>query len=260
MNQSKTLIPDLPRAVWGRVVRRTGLVTFLTVIVSLVGVWLPRELLEGRSPTEIEVFLALVLPVVMAVPIIGSFIAKLEELHLAYAELDRFAKRDALTGLLNRGAMVSGAEDAFARAARFGLEPSGCLLVIDVDLFKTVNDNYGHDAGDDALRLIAGAISRNARETDLVGRMGGEEFAVFLAGASLKTACGLAERIRRDVEQIVFAPEGEAHPLSISIGLSSWSADMQFRDVYRDTDVLLYQAKKDGRNRVVERTQLAATG
>jgi diguanylate cyclase (GGDEF)-like protein len=126
----------------------------------------------------------------------------------------------------------------------------GALLVIDADDFKSVNDRFGHDRGDEALVTIAGAIKSMLRGADLVGRLGGEEFGVFLPGATHDQAETVAERIRRSVNDAPFEPEGARHPLSVSVGGAVFEHTLPFADLFRQADRQLYAAKQRGRNRV----------
>jgi diguanylate cyclase (GGDEF)-like protein len=136
------------------------------------------------------------------------------------------------------------------RSGNAAFPPRGALLVIDADDFKQVNDRFGHDLGDHALRQIAAAILATVRRQDLVGRIGGEEFAVLLSGADYAIAARVAERIRRAVNAIVFAPGGTPCPLSVSIGGALFEAPAPFMALYRQADQRLYEAKHLGRDRV----------
>jgi len=143
--------------------------------------------------------------------------------------------------------MVEGYLD---RVTREQAKAEGALLVIDVDHFKNVNDSYGHDTGDEALRLIAATIRNSVRDVDIVGRLGGEEFGVFLPGLSRDLTAGIAERIRLAIHETAFAPEGKPHRLSVSIGGVTLLQEASFTDLYRIADQHLYAAKNDGRDRV----------
>jgi diguanylate cyclase len=124
----------------------------------------------------------------------------------------------------------------------------GALLVIDADHFKMVNDYFGHDCGDEALQLMARTIKASVRDGDLVGRIGGEEFGVFLKEASLDNATMTAERIRRSVATASFTPDGTDHQLSVSIGGAHFDSRISFTDLFRIADQRLYEAKQSGRN------------
>ena len=134
--------------------------------------------------------------------------------------------------------------------------PEGAFLVIDADHFKHINDQHGHDMGDEALQKIANQIKANVRESDIVGRIGGEEFGVLLVGASFKTAELVAERVRRAISVIDFQPHGVEHKLSISVGGAAFGGPVPFADLYRVADQRLYDAKQAGRNCVAFATVL----
>ncbi len=112
---------------------------------------------------------------------------------------------------------------------------------MDVDHFKNVNDNFGHDAGDEALKLIARST---LREVDLVGRMGGEEFSVFLPGIASDRAVVVAERIREAVKAAEFCFEGVSCDLSISIGGATFVQRTSFSELYKLADKQLYDANE----------------
>lgn len=168
------------------------------------------------------------------------------ELAQAYARLSEKARRDDMTGLLNRESFFAALEAMRRRT------DAGTLLIIDADHFKSINDTWGHQQGDAALLLICGAIRAGVRDADLVGRIGGEEFAVFLSGAGEEEAVVIAERIRAGVEQLRFCPgEEKSLPLSVSIGAARLGSHRTWTEMMREADRSLYEAKRRGRNRVV---------
>jgi diguanylate cyclase (GGDEF)-like protein len=134
------------------------------------------------------------------------------------------------------------------------------MLIIDADRFKYINDTHGHAQGDVALSMIAEAIRGGVRGGDIVGRIGGEEFAAFLAGASCEEALIVAERVRLGVEGLRFSPgDGKFLPLSVSIGAARLRPHLSWSQTMREADRRLYEAKARGRNRVVfERAEQAA--
>ena len=156
------------------------------------------------------------------------------------------ATTDALTGLTNRGHFMSQME------TRLRSPNPGYLFYVDIDRFKTINDNYGHQTGDEAITLIAKTIAQSFRPSDLIGRIGGEEFAVLCDCTSERDAHFLSERLRRNVESLRFVPRGgKTHPLSISVGVSRCLPSQSISDIFGEADSALYQAKDSGRNRVV---------
>jgi len=164
----------------------------------------------------------------------------------AHARLSEKARHDDMTGLLNRESFFASLKSMRRRT------DSGALLIIDADHFKHVNDTHGHQQGDAALLLITDAIRGALREQDLVGRIGGEEFAAFLSGTDEEEAMLIAERVRLAVEAIRFFPgEGKFLPLSVSIGAARLRPHVSWSEMMREADRRLYEAKRRGRNRVV---------
>jgi diguanylate cyclase (GGDEF)-like protein len=157
------------------------------------------------------------------------------------------ASRDDLTGLLNRKAFLDLAAGQLAdRAITRG---SGTLILADLDHFKSVNDTYGHAAGDLALKAFADACTATVRSTDLVGRYGGEEFVLFLPGTSAERAEMIAEEISR---RLAAAPSVDGMEMpTVSYGISTYDAGTRYvEDVIAAADGALYTAKSLGRNRV----------
>jgi len=187
-------------------------------------------------------------PIGLAVPILYILLSKLRELAIAHELLRRHAATDSLTDLLNRGAFTREVEEALAdaRFAENGMR--GSLLVVDADNFKAINDTFGHEQGDAALRLIARSIRSVLRSADLVGRIGGEEFAVYLPGTSQLIAEAVAERLRQAVCGVAFAPEGKPHRLTVSVGGAVYDRYLPFAELFRLADQQLYAAKQGGRN------------
>lgn len=163
-------------------------------------------------------------------------------------ELERLSYEDALTGLKNRRYFEELLRHEVASARRSELPLS--LLIIDIDFFKRFNDDFGHPAGDAALRAVADVLKSEVRDSDVVCRLGGEEFAVLMPGAASHPALDRAELLRRGVSDLQAGPDGpELQGLTISVGVASWP------DTTRDIDQLflvadqaLYQAKQNGRN------------
>ena len=122
--------------------------------------------------------------------------------------------------------------------------------MFDLDRFKSINDRFGHAVGDSVLLETAKACQAGLRQTDLVGRLGGEEFGVYLTGADLDTTDQVAERIRLAISRLQFSPAGLLHPLSVSIGGATFALRADFNDLYRLADQRLYEAKHAGRDRV----------
>ena len=155
------------------------------------------------------------------------------------------ASTDSLTAVLNRGAFTMLVEAYLNDARTQARDTQGALLIIDADHFKTINDTYGHDRGDEALKIIAGAIQGVLRGADIVGRIGGEEFGVFLPGATPRVTETVAERIRTSVNVAEFMPVGSKPvELSVSVGGATFAQRVGFTDLFRVADERLYDAKR----------------
>jgi diguanylate cyclase (GGDEF)-like protein len=159
----------------------------------------------------------------------------------------REANTDALTGIANRRAFDHELGRCFANWRRFG--DTFCLLLLDIDRFKQLNDKYGHPAGDAVLQSIARAINRSVREVDLGARWGGEEFAVLLPKTCVDEAYVVAERIRATVEEARVVCGGAAVSATVSIGVGMALAGDEPATLVQRTDEALYNSKKRGRNR-----------
>lgn len=167
----------------------------------------------------------------------------------SYSELERVATYDELTGILNRRAFVLRARPLMLASAKEGVPFS--FLLLDVDHFKQVNDTFGHDTGDKVLKDFALKIGAQLRAGDLFGRFGGEEFAVMLHRADERSSDDIAERLRSAVQGAMIDNRQLDYSVSIGVFTVSPSERMPFGSLYKLTDKALYQAKQQGRNRVV---------
>jgi diguanylate cyclase (GGDEF)-like protein len=165
------------------------------------------------------------------------------------ARLEEMATTDGLTGLLNKRALIEAAIDKLRSAGRFKKPLS--VLVCDIDHFKNVNDTHGHDFGDIVIRGFGDVLKRTKRDTDVVGRFGGEEFVVVCEQTDSEGAALLAERIRSELEAEAFhAPNGGVH-VTCSVGVATFpGAGADWEALFKATDEALYASKRTGRNRV----------
>ena len=161
-------------------------------------------------------------------------------------QAERNAHTDALTGLGNRHWMRTMFEREVTRTQHS--KKSLCLMMIDVDHFKTFNDRYGHIAGDRVLAAVADALREFLRPTDLVARFGGDEFAVLLPELKVNQARQTAERVRQQVAAL--SPPSLSTAVTVSIGIAMRSGDDDVATLVQRADAAMYQAKQGGRNRV----------
>ncbi|WP_053078590.1 sensor domain-containing diguanylate cyclase [Methylobacterium tarhaniae] len=220
----------------------------------------PLHLTVALSTREIEVEwrqkAQVIVAVVLALCVVAVGLAllvrwELRRRNAAEAELAQLSRTDALTGLPNRRAFEEAFGRAFAEASRRGGPVT--LLAVDADHFKRYNDRYGHAVGDRVLQGLARALSDAARRpSDLVARVGGEEFAILLPGADAEGAAHVAERVHEAVAGLVVETEGESvGRITVSIGLALGLPRQSgtLADLFGLADAALYEAKATGRNR-----------
>jgi diguanylate cyclase (GGDEF)-like protein len=181
----------------------------------------------------------------------AGYISRLRlRLRQSLAQIEALATRDGLTGLWNRRHIDLQLESEIKRAERSG-SPL-CVAMVDVDHFKAINDRFGHPAGDEVLKLMAGCMAGAVRSGDQVGRFGGEEFLLVLPGTSMAQAQALAERLRTRLEALDTHEMLHAAgvTLSASFGLAAWRGGESASELVRRADQAMYRAKAGGRNRV----------
>jgi two-component system, cell cycle response regulator len=181
-----------------------------------------------------------------------------EQLLASQRLLREQATRDSLTGLWNRAMILETLERELARSRRDD-QPVAAIMA-DIDHFKQINDTYGHLVGDGVLRQTAERLMAMLRPYDTVGRYGGEEFLVVLAGCGLKVALTLAERLRHGVETEPITEADKTIHVTLSLGIAVWDGQMTARELLRVTDDALYGAKRAGRNRVASAAPSAVNG
>lgn len=166
-------------------------------------------------------------------------------------ELERLTRIDFLTNIYNRRYFVEMAENELVRNKRYTNDSA--FLMIDIDHFKQVNDRFGHSVGDQALKEVTEVCMENIRGTDFMGRLGGEEFGVYLINTDLAEAMVVAERIRENISNIkIKSDDGVEFKLTVSIGITKpISVDEKLNDIMKRADQAMFQAKHLGRNKVV---------
>ncbi|WEX08453.1 GGDEF domain-containing protein [Chelativorans sp. AA-79] len=249
-----------------KVFLKAGIATLISIAVSLAICAVALKLVGG-SMDLFAATMCTLCPLVVAFPASAytynqtrriaeahkALEAAHRELTVLHQKLAESARLDDMTGLFNRSAFIAAVERT--RTA----ENRGALILIDADNFKQINDTFGHLAGDQALVAIAGAIRRATPGTDPVGRIGGEEFGAFVTEVSPVEAHGLAEQIRRTVEETRLAlAEGAPVRLTVSIGVVRAPTGASFSEIMSEADQKLYEAKQLGRNRVVADHRVAA--
>ena len=175
-------------------------------------------------------------------------------------KLKTLSTTDELTGLHNRKYLLERMDQEISRSRRYGTPLS--VLLFDLDFFKVVNDIYGYEWGDVLLRSIADKLKQLIRKEDIITRYGDEEFVVALPNTSEDNAFLFAERFRKDIERMEFIPAGEEerHPITISGGIATYpcykDAEEDANTIIRYAEHALYNAKKRGKNKIVQFSQL----
>ncbi len=238
-----------------RVFKNAIFITMIAMGVSWAITWVTVGA-DANAMSSDVFWLTLIVPVLVAFPTgiifehqkieLAGMNAQLEEVRdallLANIKLRRKAERDFLTGLPNREAFVTQLHRYLSR------DRGGMLLFLDVDHFKRVNDTYGHDGGDKALQLIASALAEHVRPDDLLARVGGEEFVIYLREIAPKESEAVVTRLRHAVSNIAFGPDDKPCTLSISIGGAWCDNAIGFDKALKIADTALYSAKEGGRN------------
>jgi diguanylate cyclase (GGDEF)-like protein/PAS domain S-box-containing protein len=203
-----------------------------------------------RDGHEFPVELSLAAVMTEGKPEFSAFIRDITERKRAEAELLEMATTDFLTGLANRRYFMTRMTDELARLQRLD-NRHVAVLMLDLDHFKNVNDTHGHAIGDAMLRHFASLMREELRKIDIAGRVGGEEFAIILPGASPDEARVFAERFREKVATTPLRQDNQAIPVTVSIGIAAMQASDSSADAALiRSDEALYRAKKNGRNRV----------
>jgi len=174
-------------------------------------------------------------------------------------ELEKLAYYDELTNILNRRGFFNKTEKIFKaiifkrkeRERRIGYNIPFSIIFCDIDNFKKINDTYGHEVGDYVLKKVVNCLKKRLRDYDIIGRLGGEEFVVALLGANLEAAKIVAEDLRKIIERTSFVFRNKKIPVTLSMGVASYSNENKLKDLIEKADKAMYEAKKSGKNKVV---------
>jgi diguanylate cyclase (GGDEF)-like protein len=209
-----------------------------------------RLLVDNAEHSEWLLYYGLPMSMVAAAILVALGVAdRLREQRAALSEAEKRAQTDALTGVLNRRSLIERLDAACLRARARALPIA--LLFIDLDHFKEINDSYGHAAGDACLSAIIPPIQAELRQSDVIGRYGGEEFVVILSSADIAAAHPIAERIRSRVSEVRIEGFGAPIRLTCSIGVAtSDTLGVWGEHLIAQADAAVYAAKRSGRNRV----------
>ncbi|HVS76988.1 MAG TPA: diguanylate cyclase [Steroidobacteraceae bacterium] len=244
---------------WRRGNRAAGWFLFAWVLLETFAIVTSARLLFTRAASDEALFYYGLPGSMVASAILTSLgvADRLRQQRHALTEAERHAKTDPLTGVLNRRSLLEQLEAACRDARANGLPVA--VLFLDLDFFKSINDSYGHAAGDACLAAVIRPIQAELRQSDIIGRYGGEEFIVVLSGADAAAAEPIAERIRQRVAEVRVDGYGAAIQLTCSIGVASSNPlGVWGEALIAQADTAVYAAKRLGRNRVQVAIALAA--
>jgi diguanylate cyclase (GGDEF)-like protein len=231
------------------------MVTVLSIIVSelsLLSLFLIfGDVAFGKANAF---YVAGFVPIMVAVPVCYVMAGMALKLSEAHAQLKLLAHTDELTGLTNRRSFFERADEVLERASENGDDLA--LLIIDADYFKQLNDTYGHATGDAALQFITERLERCVRKTDLLCRLGGEEFAILLPGMDETGGSRLADRILEKIANQPMVWDSKIIEMSVSCGVADTTVSYEMTPLFKAADDALYAAKSDGRNRRVVYTSM----
>lgn len=232
------------------VIVMTGLVTLLCIILAETSVGL-LYYFGGATAFTLEnaILFAGLVPFLIAIPISAYMAEQSLDLYIAQQELRRLANTDSLTGLPNRRSFFHVVETLLQEAAA---DQTPCtLLILDADHFKDINDSYGHAVGDRALVAIADVLRHKFRQSDLICRVGGEEFAILLHDMEDSYAHPLADRVVKAIANSPLVEENAIIEYSVSCGVADTSTSYHLPSLFKHADDAMYTAKERGRNRAV---------
>jgi len=234
-----------------RHINAVAIITLVLAALSLLVTAIALVVMERAGLTTIswlDLSLAATVPLIAAPSIIWILVDSLIDSFRNEQEMRQLASFDSLTGLPSRHAFFESAASHVSLANRY--QSVFVVLLIDLDHFKAINDHYGHPAGDAVLKLFADVLNSVARRSDIVGRMGGEEFAMILPGTTTASALEFAERLHAAIGQAVLK-YGESviqYTVSIGIACSASGRVNNLDNLLTRADLALYQAKRGGRN------------
>ena len=249
------------RSVVTAAIALSGILALARVVKSILAltqmhtdVSTPTTLINGASSTA-QLFLSLSVIAVL----IWSVGFSLMMNDKVSAHLLQLATHDPMTQTLTRSTFMLLAENAYGRSCRQGV--GGAMLMADLDHFKTINDTFGHQAGDEALKAFTQNAKAALRKTDIIARYGGEEFVIFLPDTDKKHALEIAERIRQATYAHPLLTEKGLHQVTVSIGVAcSLDPELKLDTLINSADQAMYQAKNTGRNKVCDASMSVAHG
>jgi len=231
------------------ILKSTILITLSAIVVSF-GVTVLITSMTSSTMSWIGVMISILVPLIIASGVnivLINMIIKIDKLE---KETQKLANQDYLTNTLSRRAFIEQAEVLFNLTMRTNQPFS--IIYLDLDYFKSINDKFGHSIGDKVLQDFGVILLNNVRKSDIVGRVGGEEFAIILPDTKMKSAIIVADKILEKTQKSVVLIDGNSITYTTSIGISTYIPDLHknIDELINLADKALYTAKKRGRNRI----------
>ena len=240
--------------------------TICSVLLSALVTYVVMSVMElhfGSLSTDFSklrgVFVGVVVPLIVTPMIVWSLVELIFKIDALEAQMRHLATYDHLTGLLNRRAFLEQSSHWCLMAQRG--EQRFCLVIIDLDDFKAVNDSFGHLAGDTVLKDFARQVNLGIRRSDLVGRLGGEEFAILFPNATHEVAMKMLDRLHDSIRKSVVQITGEELRYTVSMGFVhvDYASDLSISELLGKADEALYAAKNQGKNQTVDWNRLTVS-
>ena len=228
----------------------TLLATVLSVVCTLIGIiWLKQSGIEVDF--SLALWFSICVPIIVAPLLSWHLVGLLLKTYRIEEEMRELASHDSLTGLLSRHAFFESAHNYVSLAKRD--KSAFSVAIVDLDYFKSINDQYGHPAGDAVLKLFADVVNSVSRRSDIIGRLGGEEFAMILPSTNAGEAYEFAGRLQNAIGKAVLKYKDDMIQYTASIGLASHEpgSEDSIDTLLTRADQALYQAKAAGRNQTV---------
>lgn len=230
------------------IVKITLVTTVIAILISIILTTFLLILLKGKVDLAI-LLIAVIVPAVITPLLTGYLFVVLEQLDQTEGDLQKLVSLDELTGANNRRQFIELANIEITRYERYGNIFS--VLMMDVDKFKVINDSFGHQAGDKVLQKLTNNCRSIIRPNDVLARLGGDEFVILLPMTAADEATEMAERIRQHLMEVKVTSNNQQIHFTVSIGVTSFTENKSNLDqVLINADAALYEAKRQGRNKV----------
>jgi diguanylate cyclase len=233
---------------------RTGIVTLITIfsVIASVVITVAILILFSSEVEPLPIFISIIAPAIIAPTVSWYMVGLVIKIHQLEMEMRTLATYDTLTGVMTRGAFLSNIESIYQIIRRN--KSSLSLVYIDIDDFKKINDTYGHPGGDAVLKSFSSIIKKCNRKSDLVGRIGGEEFAIALPDTGLDGSIQISNKIRLLAKntRVKYSSKTIQYTVSIGVALFGQENQIDLEQLIRQSDNALYKAKSSGKDCVME--------